>query len=123
MRKTNIILAQLFFYVSFFLYTEIAYAQTLPSILLSEVQIEGIDDDGKTIGDDEFIELYNPSAQTVSLAGLKLCRKTSGGGASQIKSFSDSDTILGNDYFLFAHSDGKFATLADAKTKSSPLAK
>ncbi|MEI7750316.1 MAG: lamin tail domain-containing protein [Candidatus Moraniibacteriota bacterium] len=94
-----------------------------PTIIISEVQIEGTDAGGKIIGADEFIELYNPGNDAASLAGLKLCRKTSGTTTSQIKSFSESDTVPGKGFYLFANSDGKFATKADATTKSSPLAK
>jgi len=100
-----------------------ADTDTVPTVIISEVQTEGTDAGGKIIGADEFIELYNPGNDVAPLAGLKLCRKTSGTTTSQIKSFSESDTIPGKGYFLFANSDGKFAPKADTATKSSPLAK
>ncbi|NTW14148.1 MAG: PKD domain-containing protein [Candidatus Moranbacteria bacterium] len=94
-----------------------------PEIMISEVQIEGTDATGKIITADEFIELYNPGKDRTSLSGLKLCRKTSGATTSQIKSFSDDDIVPAEGYYLFANSDGKFASGADTGAKSSPLAK
>ncbi len=85
-------------------------------ILLSEIQIAGKN------ADDEFIELYNPSGISLSLDGLVLCRKTSSGSLSQIKSFSSKDTIPEKGFFLFAHSESIFVSIPpDASTKSSPL--
>lgn len=117
--KTKII----FIGVSVFLYASFDISVTraeIPDIIISEIQIEG----KKTT--DEFIELYNPSLAIVSLGGLKLCRKTSSGSFSQIKSFSSTDTINSKSFFLFAHSDSIFANTTgftvDAKTSSSALA-
>jgi hypothetical protein len=85
-------------------------------IFISEIQIAG-----NTI-EDEFIELYNPKGMPFPLDGLKICRKTSTGSFSQVKSFSGKDIIPEKSYFLFAHSDGVFASIpADANTKSSSL--
>lgn len=90
-----------------------------PDVFISEVQIAG------NSADDEFVELYNQGGMAASLGGLKLCRKTSTGSLSQIKSFSASDTILSKGYFLFANSNSVFVktyALADASTSSSALA-
>jgi hypothetical protein len=90
--------------------------EDIPDIIISEIQIAG------DAANDEFIELYNPDSEDASLSGLRLCRRTSGTGISQIKSFSSGDTIPSEGYYLFAHTDGVFAGLADTTTKSSPLA-
>lgn len=124
MRSVLFFLLSLFFWLSLSWHIPPAKAtETFSPIILSEIQIDGKDSAGKTVGEDEFIELYNPTAQPVTLAGLKLCRKTSGTTTSQIKSFTSGDTIAKESYFLFANSEGIFSALADAKTKSSPLAK
>lgn len=90
-----------------------------PDIIISEVQIGGVD------GNDEFVEFYNPHSVDTSLSGWKLCRKTSAGSFSQIKTFSGGDTVPSKGFFLFANGNGIFAKtygLDDASTTSSPLA-
>ncbi len=86
-----------------------------PHIIISEIQIAGV------TTSDEFIELYNPDSESKSLSGIRLCRQTSGTGISQIKSFSAGDVVPEKGYYLFAHTDGIFAELADTNTKSSAL--
>lgn len=109
-----------FFGVYFFI--PVTRAETISlAALISEVQIAGIH------SDDEFIELYNPDpAKSFSLKGFRLCRKTSSGSLSQIKSFtSANDTIPPKGYYLFAHSNSSLVTdshLADTVTGSSALA-
>lgn len=85
-------------------------------VFLSEIQIAGEN------ADDEFIELFNPNDTPASLDGLVLCRKTSSGSFSQIKSFSSKDIVPGKGFFLFAHGESVFISIPpDASTKSSPL--
>lgn len=88
----------------------------LPDIVINEVQIAG------AAAVDEFVELRNTDTEAASLSGLRLCRRTSGSSVSQMKSFSKGDVVPGGGYFLFAHTDGVFADISDASTKSSPLA-
>ncbi len=90
-----------------------------PSVILSEVQIEG------AASADEFVEFYNPASTNESLSGWKLCRKTSTGSYSQVKSFSSGDIVPSKGFYLFANSGSVFVTtyaLADTSTSSSSLA-
>lgn len=108
----------LLFLISLFLFphTTLATPSADQDIFISEIQIAGDEIH------DEFIELYNPKETSFSLDGLKLCRKTSTGSLSQIKSFSSKDIVPHQGFFLFAHSEGIFASIpADASTKSSAL--
>ena len=88
-----------------------------PTLLISEVQIEG-ENDSK----EEFVELYNPTATTVSLTDWYLQRKTATG--SDYTSFAtntlfEGKSIPANGYFLIAR-QGYFTDLADMST-DNPL--
>ncbi|MBI4062338.1 lamin tail domain-containing protein [Candidatus Gottesmanbacteria bacterium] len=75
-------------------------------IVISEVQVAG------TTADDEFVELYNPTGNSVDLTGWRLTRKTSTGTQSNlVGSLSGSIPALG--YFLIAHPDYDGAVAAD----------
>ncbi len=91
-------------------------ADTVPTIIISEVQTSGAS------SDDEFIELYNPGSSTVNLSDYALRRKTKGDTSAlgtSVKSFSSSDTIGAKEYFLWANSKSVFKDLADATTTAS----
>ena len=105
-----------FSFLSCLIFSVFIASAAAPDIILSEVQIEG------SAGADEFVELYNQGAASASLGGWKLCRKTSTGSYSQVKSFSSGDTVPSDGFYLFANGDGIFATIADTVTKSSALA-
>ncbi|NTW14792.1 MAG: hypothetical protein HGA38_00305 [Candidatus Moranbacteria bacterium] len=89
--------------------------------ILNELQIAG-----DTVNDD-FVELYNTDEAAFSLKGFELRRKTKGDTATKgalFHAFSDTDTIPGHGYFLWANKDGSaaFIGLADAVStnKTSP---
>ena len=82
-----------------------------PKILISEVQIEGLDD-----AKQEFVELYNPNSQEVSLTDWYLQRKTKTG--SSYATFASNTLFSGkkiraNSYFLIAREGSSFASQAD----------
>ena len=57
---------------------------------------------------EEFIELYNPTDETISLDGWSLKRKTSQNSTSTINlvsNFSATSTIAAKSFFLIAHSE------------------
>lgn len=91
-----------------------AVADAPPDIIISEVQIEGKDDTGKSLINDEFIELYNRSDKTIDISGWKLRKNTS----TSILSLKNKCVVLPpKTHFLWANSDGIFSRTADASTK------
>lgn len=69
-------------------------------VVISEIQLGG------TLADDEFVELYNPTASAVSLDGWKLRRKTAGGTESSLVSdFGAGASIGAHGFFLIAPPD------------------
>lgn len=65
-------------------------------IVISEVQLAG----GSVT--DEFVELYNPTTQPVSLANWRLTKKTSTGSQTNLVA-NVSGTIASHGFFLVAH--------------------
>ena len=66
-------------------------------IVISEVKHNGS-------GLDEFVELYNPTSQVVSLSGWKLTRKNSGGTeANLVSSFPEASAIPAHGFFLITN--------------------
>jgi len=89
-------------------------ADPVPNIILSEVQIEGAS------VDDEFIEIKNISQENIPLSGWKLQKKTSGGGISTIKSFTnDHISLPPNGYLLWANNKSSFKDCADFTTEEN----
>jgi PKD repeat protein len=112
MRRISI-LSGLFLVLLFPAYSSMA-ADSVPGIILNEIQVEG------TSASDEFIELRNISDSVASLSGWKLQKRTSSGSVSSIKSFGDVCLSLSpGDYLLWANSAGVFAPLADFVTTQS----
>jgi len=115
MERKILFIVLIFFSLFFCVHTILA--DTLPSIILSEVQIAG------DKSDDEFIELYNQDSASLDLYNTQLRRRTSGGTESSIKVFDKNSIIPGHGYFLWANTNSIFdSSLADAKTNSSALA-
>lgn len=98
-----------------------------PSIIISEIQIEGKDSAGKTVADDEFIELYNTGSSDQILTNWELRRKTQGDTSSRgtlFHKFESGLTIPAGGYLLWTNkdSDADFIDLFDvqSKNKTSP---
>ena len=68
-----------------------------PKILISEIQI-----DSQKGASDEFIELYNPNNQEVSLKNWSIQRAISDGAVSK-KNFESDNTISAKGYFLIVN--------------------
>lgn len=98
--------------------TPFIYALTASHIVISEVQIGG----GTT--DDEFVELYNPTANNIDLTGFRLTRKTDTGTQSNLIA-SMSGTISSHGYYLIARPstyDGSVTPDATYSNSSNALA-
>ncbi len=67
-------------------------------VVISQIQIGG------SSATDEFIELYNPTESTVSLAGWRLTRKTSSGSQTNLVA-NISGQVSPHGFFLIAHPD------------------
>jgi hypothetical protein len=115
-----------FFGIAVFLcaifYIPIAHSEALPSIIISEIQVQGDN------ADDEFIELYNASDTDQEIKDFKLQKSYIGEDGStkkvSIKSFSRTPFILKPEhYYLWANSDGEFASFADITTSASLTSK
>jgi len=110
----NYFKSKLFFIIlctaSLFLFKPVL-AESLNHLIITEIQIAG-----KTLVDDEFIELYNPTDQAIGLIGWKLTKKTSSGNEYTILSSQTSVKLQGvvasQRYFLIAHP--KFSAVSNA---------
>lgn len=80
-----------------------------PKLLISEIQIESA-----SSTNDEFVELYNPNPDNVSLAGWSLQKATNTGSVSK-KNFTTGDVIPSMDYFLVVNNNANknLLSLAD----------
>ncbi len=61
-----------------FLWRNVIVADSLDSVIISEVQVSG------ETANDEFIELYNPTAEEIDLEGWDIKKKTTTGTGSNI---------------------------------------
>ncbi len=87
-------------------------------IVISQVQIEG------ATAADEFVELYNPTAQDIDLNGFRLTRKTSSGTQGNLVA-SLSGTIKARSYFLITPQSGYMGSSSadlEYSVASAPLA-
>jgi hypothetical protein len=97
-------LVVLLFSVSFF--TKKTAQSFAVNVVISEIQIAG------EIPTDEFVELYNPSANDIDLTGWRLTRKTTSGSQSNLVS-NIQGTIPSFGFFLIAHPDYNGTILSD----------
>ncbi|MBU2540225.1 lamin tail domain-containing protein [Patescibacteria group bacterium] len=90
---------------------------TYPKILISEIQIAGVNDEKE-----EFVELYNPNDEDINLTRWYLQRKTESG--DNYSTYAKQDLFSGkvieaNNYFLISRQDSSFAALGDIITDNS----
>lgn len=81
-------------------------SENATKILISEI----------LLGDDEFIELYNPNNSDVDLTNWYLQRKTAGAESYSsyvTKTDFENKKILANDYFLIVRQGSQYENLAD----------
>lgn len=70
-------------------------------LLISQIQITG----GSGASTNDFIEIYNPTTETVNLNGYRLVKRSAEGSSdSLIKSWTDDETLAPKGYYLWANS-------------------
>ncbi len=79
------------------------------NILISEFQVEG------EIVDDDYVELYNPNDDPVSLNGWSIKKASITGNISHVKNFTSGAKILGKNYFLIVNNNANQKLLDLAK--------
>lgn len=101
-----------FVLISFFsINSKGAFADPASHVVVSEVQISG-DTEGFA-STDEFVELYNPTDNPVSLEGWELYKKTQAADAEELLVATLSGQIPANGFFLIAHENFNGSTSAD----------
>ncbi len=86
------------------------------NVIISEIQISG------ATADDEFVELYNPTASDINLQGWKLARRITSATSSysyNLLSSFPAATIPSHGYFLIAHPTGYDGAVPADQTYSS----
>ncbi len=83
-------------------------AATTDHAVISEIKLTG--GTGKTT--DEFVELYNPTDQTVDLTGWTLVKKTASGNSYVLVNDFSGQSIAPYSYFLVSHPIGYFGSVA-----------
>ena len=93
----------------------VAIAEVAGHVVISEIQTDSINGTGGT-GDD-WIELYNPTAADIDLAGWHLGRDSNGGNSLNDETEIASGTITSHGYFLIvsASATPSLKALADAE--------
>ena len=94
--------ATLFLLIIFYLFKipESIFASSANHVVISEIQIAG------SVANDEFVELFNPTENTIDLSSWKLARRTANGIDSSDYLTIDSSvsgTISPHGFYLVAH--------------------
>jgi predicted extracellular nuclease len=106
--KTSIVLLLLFFVTSFILVSSPSKVKSaFDNVVINEVQIAG------TVAEDEFVELYNPTAANIDITGWRLARNTESGASESNLVASLSGTVPAGGYFLVANDDFSGSVVPD----------
>lgn len=102
---------------SFFYSIKIAFAEAPQHIIINEIQTAGSN------ANNEFVELYNPTDNSIVLDGFKLSKKTKNGTGSALLSNSTTTKFTGaipsHGYFLIVHPSYNNQISADIVYSSS----
>jgi len=110
-------LASAFFVGGFLFFTAPTQAENSDHLVISQIQITN--GAGKTSND--FIEIHNPTGQSIDIKGYRLVKRTQTGATDiPVKSFTDSFFIPSQGYFLWANSDYlDISTMPNATTTAT----
>ena len=92
----------LFLTLLFIVATPISQAATASHIVISEVQVSGVN------ADDEFVELYNPTDSDIVMSAWRLTAKSNTGVTESTLVSSLSGTIKSHGYLLVTPQTGYF---------------
>lgn len=115
-------LPKLLIYIAAFVLGGIYAFQTFPAsaataahVVISEIQFAGV---ASSSGD--FVELYNPTSNSVNLGTFSLVKRTSTGSTdSSIVAFTNSDIIPAHGFFLWCNSSLSGILSCDKSTTST----
>lgn len=67
----------------------------------------------------DFVKLYNAGAASVDMSGWKLRKRSRSGADYSLRTFPDGTSLAADDYFLWANSEGDFASSIGANISST----
>jgi len=102
----------LFLTILFIVATPISQAATASHVVISEVQVSGVN------ADDEFVELYNPTDSDIVMSAWRLTAKSSTGVTESTLVSSLSGTIKSHGYLLITPQNGYFGLASADKLYS-----
>lgn len=111
-----VLLSILFLLVYLLLFKTKIVLSAATHVVISEIQVSG---DGGDPGNDEFVELYNPTGVDVVMSGWKLTRKNSSGTEANLI-LSLNGTVPSHGYFLVGHGTGYNGSVSLDASYSAP---
>jgi hypothetical protein len=104
----------LFIFIVFVSFFPIFAIADTDHLVISQIQITG----GAGHTNEDFIEIYNPTSQSIDLNGMRLVKRSKTGTADTlIKSWTDSTLISAHGFYLWANSTfTSIATVPDITT-------
>jgi len=82
-------------------------------LLIAALQIAGAS------STNDFIRIFNPTAETVDLSGWKLRKRAKTGSEDSIRQFSSGSAIAPGHYFVWANSENDFSDSVNADASST----
>ena len=80
-------------------------------LVISEVQIAGV---GTGNGNQDFVEIYNPTSSSILLNGMRLGKKTSGTTSATIVAFASGKSVPAHGFFLWCNTSLSSVLSCDA---------
>jgi PKD repeat protein len=116
MKLTNYFLIFVFVLGGFFIFGKISSAATADHLVISEVQVAG------ATAYDEFIELYNPTLNTINIGNWSIQYKSATGSTWSKKNFTAAANIPAHGWYLIVYKDYTGSTTPDMSHSTFSLA-